>query len=50
MLEKSYNPKGIEEKWYNFWLEKNLFKADAKSEKPAYCIVIPPPNNLHTVL
>jgi valyl-tRNA synthetase len=44
MLEKSYNPKGIEEKWYNFWLERNLFKANAKSERPAYCIVIPPPN------
>lgn len=44
MIEKSYNPKGIEEKWYNFWLEKGYFRADSKSTKPAYCIVIPPPN------
>ncbi len=44
MIEKSYNPKGIEEKWYNFWLEKGYFYADSKSDKPAYCIVIPPPN------
>ena len=44
MIEKSYNPKGIEEKWYNFWLEKNYFQAESKSDKPSYCIVIPPPN------
>ncbi len=44
MIEKSYNPKGIEEKWYNFWLEKGYFHADSQSAKPAYCIVIPPPN------
>jgi len=44
MIEKSYNPKDIEEKWYSFWLEKGYFRADSKSDKPAYCIVIPPPN------
>ena len=44
MIEKTYNPKGLEEKWYDFWLEKDFFKADSKSEKPSYCIVIPPPN------
>jgi valyl-tRNA synthetase len=44
MIEKSYNPIGIEQKWYDFWLEKNYFRADSKSEKPPFCIVIPPPN------
>ena len=44
MMEKSYNPKGIEEKLYNFWLEKDYFRAESRSDKPAYCIVIPPPN------
>ncbi len=44
MIEKSYNPKGIEEKWYKFWLDKDCFKADSKSSKESYCIVIPPPN------
>ena len=44
MIEKSYNPKNIEEKWYNFWLEKGYFQAESKSDRPAYCIVIPPPN------
>jgi valyl-tRNA synthetase len=44
MLDKRYDPKNIEKKWYNFWLDKEYFKAEAKSNKPPYCIVIPPPN------
>ncbi len=44
MLEKRYEPKDIEKKWYDFWIEKNYFKAEEESEKPPYCIVIPPPN------
>jgi valyl-tRNA synthetase len=44
MMEKSYNPKGIEEKWYHFWLEKDYFRAESRSDRHAYCIVIPPPN------
>lgn len=50
MIEKSYNHKGIEEKWYNFWLEKGFFRASSgdkprdESYRPSYCIVIPPPN------
>ncbi len=41
---KSYEPKLVESKWYAFWEEKGFFKADAKSQKQPYCIVIPPPN------
>jgi valyl-tRNA synthetase len=44
MLNKRYNPEEIEKKWYDFWLEKGYFKAESVSDKPAYCIVIPPPN------
>ncbi len=44
MIAKSYNPKGIEEKWYSFWIEKGLFHARSKSGMPSFCIVIPPPN------
>jgi valyl-tRNA synthetase len=44
MLEKRYDPKEIEKKWYDFWIEKEYFKAESKSDKPPYCIVIPPPN------
>ena len=43
-LPKAYEPKLIEEKWSSFWEEGGFFKADASSQKPPYCIVIPPPN------
>jgi len=43
-LDKGYEPKGIEEKWYSFWLENGFFKAEDKSDKEAFSIVIPPPN------
>ncbi|MBW1668720.1 MAG: valine--tRNA ligase [Deltaproteobacteria bacterium] len=43
-ISKSYEPKEVEEKWYKYWEEKGLFKPEPKSEKPPYCIVIPPPN------
>ena len=44
MIEKRYEPEEIEKRWYDFWLEKGYFKAESKSDKPSYCIVIPPPN------
>jgi valyl-tRNA synthetase len=44
MLDKRYNPKDIEKKWYDFWLEKEYFRAEAESDRASYCIVIPPPN------
>ncbi|MBB65606.1 MAG: valine--tRNA ligase [Waddliaceae bacterium] len=43
-LPKSYDPASVEEKWYQYWLEKKLFHADPASDKTPYCIVIPPPN------
>ncbi|MBI5101982.1 MAG: valine--tRNA ligase [Nitrospirae bacterium] len=43
-LNKSYNPKGVEEKWYDFWTASELFKADPESDADAFSIVIPPPN------
>lgn len=43
-MDKAYDPKAVEEKWYAFWETHGFFKADASSPKPAYCIVIPPPN------
>ncbi|MBI5749862.1 MAG: valine--tRNA ligase [Nitrospinae bacterium] len=43
-LEKVFEPKKIEERWYKFWLEKGYFHADENSDKKSYCIVIPPPN------
>ncbi len=44
VLEKSYDPRQVEEKWYRHWMEHGYFRADADSERKAYSIVIPPPN------
>ena len=30
-LSKTYDPKTVEPKWYQHWLEKGFFKADPKS-------------------
>ena len=44
-LPKSYEPRGVEEKWYSYWLEKGYFHADETDDsRPTYSIVIPPPN------
>ena len=43
-VPKAYEPQSVEEKWYGFWLKHNCFVADPASAKPAYSIVIPPPN------
>ena len=43
-LPKAYDPQEAQRRWYDFWVEKGYFHADASSDRPAYCIVIPPPN------
>ena len=43
-ISKAYEPQSVEDKWYDYWLKHNCFTADPKSAKPAYSIVIPPPN------
>ncbi|SPE51722.1 Valine--tRNA ligase [Verrucomicrobia bacterium] len=43
-IPKAYEPKAVEAKWYAFWLEAGCFTANPASSKPAYSIVIPPPN------
>jgi len=43
-MEKVFEPKKIEERWYKFWQEKGYFHANENSDKKSYCIVIPPPN------
>ena len=43
-LTKAYEPTAVEEKWYASWLKNNFFTANPHSSKPAYSIVIPPPN------
>jgi valyl-tRNA synthetase len=43
-LPKQYDPQDAQERWYEFWVKSGYFHADPTSAKPAYCIVIPPPN------
>ncbi len=43
-LAKAYEPQLVEDKWYAWWQNEGLFTADPASAKPAYSIVIPPPN------
>jgi valyl-tRNA synthetase len=43
-LQKSYDAKATDSKWFSFWNDAGYFRADAGSNKPPYCIVIPPPN------
>jgi valyl-tRNA synthetase len=42
-IAPKYEPQNIENKWYEFWMEHNMF-ASEPNEKPPYTIVIPPPN------
>ena len=43
-LPKNYEPQAVETKWYDRWLEWRCFTPNPDSPKPAYSIVIPPPN------
>ena len=43
-ISKAYEPQSVEARWYQFWLDRNCFTANAHSAKPPYSIVIPPPN------
>ncbi|MEZ4631293.1 MAG: valine--tRNA ligase [Deinococcales bacterium] len=42
-LAKQYSPFDIEAKWQQRWVE-NPYRANPHSDKPPFCIVIPPPN------
>ncbi len=43
-LAKNYNPAEFEDRIYSEWCEKNYFAPDEDEKKPAFSIVIPPPN------
>ncbi len=43
-IPKQYDPQDAQRRWYELWVGKGYFHADPASEKPPYCIVIPPPN------
>ncbi|MBR3761172.1 MAG: valine--tRNA ligase [Lachnospiraceae bacterium] len=43
-LAKTYDPKGIEDKLYQKWLDKKYFHAEVDRSKKPFTIVMPPPN------
>ena len=44
MMDKRFDSKLIEKKWYKKWLESGAFASDNKSSKLPYVIMMPPPN------
>jgi valyl-tRNA synthetase len=43
-LSKIYDPKNVEDKWYQYWESNKLFHATVNKDKKPYTVVIPPPN------
>ena len=43
-LDKGYEPQAVEARWAAEWEQRGLFHAPDTSDKPAYAIVLPPPN------
>ena len=45
-LDKPYEPREVEERWYAFWEKEGVFDAsdDPKDTRPVYVVPMPPPN------
>ena len=45
-LPKAYEPLEVEPRWYNYWIERGVFRASVEPNdtRPAYTIAMPPPN------
>ncbi|MEH0157141.1 valine--tRNA ligase [Limibacter armeniacum] len=43
-LAKTYNPKDVESKWYQHWMDHNFFHSEPNPDKKPFTVVIPPPN------
>ena len=43
-MEKAYQPKDVEDRLYETWEREGSFQGRPDADKPAYSIVIPPPN------
>ena len=45
-LEKPYEPREVEERWYSFWEKEGVFDAsdDPNDKRPVYVVPMPPPN------
>jgi valyl-tRNA synthetase len=43
-MDKRFEPRSYEQKWQKRWAEKDVFRVEVPSDKPSFCIMIPPPN------
>jgi valyl-tRNA synthetase len=43
-MPKAYEPGKVEQKWYDFWMEKGYFTPKIDKKKKPFCIIMPPPN------
>src|SRR5512135_2091171 len=43
-LEKVYEPRAVEDRWYRLWVERRYFHAEPAKDGNPFSIVIPPPN------
>ena len=43
-LDKGYEPARVEPHWARWWEEQGFFRSQDKSDKPAFSMVLPPPN------
>jgi len=43
-LDKVYDPQHVEQRWYDDWQSRDLFRAIPETPGPAFSMVIPPPN------
>jgi len=43
-IPKQYDPTVVEDKWYQYWLDKDIFHSEPRGDATPYTIVIPPPN------
>jgi valyl-tRNA synthetase len=43
-MPKAYEPGRVEQKWYDFWMEKGYFTPKIDPEKKPFVIIMPPPN------
>ena len=43
-LAKTYDPKGLEDRIYQKWLDNKYFHAEVNRDKKPFTIVMPPPN------
>jgi len=43
-LPKAYEPGKVEQKWYQFWMDKGYFTPKIDPEKEPFVIIMPPPN------